>query len=329
MRALGAVSLLFPMRRIHLPVTRQRLHPFRPCCQPRVVRLEREELQVEVLGDVLAGGAERQHDSGVGGEVGGREGGAGEVVVGGKARLEVGELGADLARALDERGRVAGARRIEEDRLGEGEADALEIGCDLGERLEDTRRLARAGAEERRAAADPVEIDHQRERLGEDEVAVAQERRAAARVEFSVLGRLMLALVEGEEVGLVLHPLHLGREQHPPRKGAAAHPKDLDRHRRPRFRDRRRVCAAPRRAAKPGGPPPAERWADAPAASRHSRTPPRNRCAISTLPQGEGWEFAKGAATNAKHSPGAARGIRRPLPKIAARFRPSRAQKWT
>jgi hypothetical protein len=47
MRALGVVALLFPMRRMHLGAAGQSLHPLRSGREPRVVLLEREDMQVE------------------------------------------------------------------------------------------------------------------------------------------------------------------------------------------------------------------------------------------------------------------------------------------
>src|SRR5262249_652948 len=160
---------------------------------------------------------------------------AGEILMGAETRLEMTELGTHLAGAFDERRRVAGARRAEQDRFGKSEGHALEIRGDLGKGLEDPRALLRGRAEEGRAAADPVEIDHERERLGQHEVAVAEERRAAARVELAVLRRLVLALLIREEVRLVVDLLDLGAEEHAPGKRAAAYPQNLDRHRCPRF----------------------------------------------------------------------------------------------
>ena len=75
-----------------------------------------------------------------------------------------------------------------------------------------------------------VEVVQNGHRLEHHVVAVLQYRYAAARIHFQHLRRLMLLLVEVQQLRLVLQPLVLERQEDAPRKRTAAAPVKGDCH---------------------------------------------------------------------------------------------------
>src|SRR5882724_2010977 len=203
--------LLPPVRRIAPLVARPRPHSGAPVDEPR----RRAPLEVRA-------GTRRELDEGEPGEVGARER-AHEVLAlaAHRPRLELAELPADLrSRRLDRR-RVALVGRREEDVPREREEALREVEQALELLDADPGPLGRVGRQERRARVALLQVLDDRARLVERDAVVLERRHLAVRAARQVRGRLVLALLEAQQHGLVGEPLLLERELHAPREGRA------------------------------------------------------------------------------------------------------------
>src|SRR5438093_655999 len=203
--------LLPPGRRVAALVARPRPHPGAPVDEPR------RRAAVEV-----GAGTRRDLDEREPREVGARQR-AREVLAfpARRPRLELAELAADLRAPRFDRRRVAlvGGReehlpREPEEPLGEVEQALELLDADAGPGC-------RVGRQERRTRVALLQVLDDRARLIERDAVVLERRHLAVRAACQVRGRLVLALLEAEQHGLVGEPLLLERELDPPREGRA------------------------------------------------------------------------------------------------------------
>src|SRR5439155_1065101 len=104
--------------------------------------------------------------------------------------------------------------RVREEALREVEQALERLAADPGP-------LGRVGRQERRARVALFQVLDDRARLVERDAVVLERRHLAVRAARQVCGRLVLALLEAQQHGLVDEPLLLEHELHAPREGRA------------------------------------------------------------------------------------------------------------